>query len=157
MADVKYAFGAATAITLTLNSLASSATAGRASTAVDNGTNLYLDALVDVRIVFPNSAPGSDSAIYVFAYASLDGTNYPEDITGTDAALTFKTNTPLPLLGVIPAIQNEDAYWGPWSVASCFGGILPPKWGIAIRNFGGQTLTASNNTIQYRGVYRTVT
>lgn len=161
MASIKTAFGSATAFTITLNSLASSGTAGRESTVVDNSTDLMLDALVEVRISYPNLAPANDQAIYVFAYGSLDGTNYPEDLTGADAAYTFKgtagaLKTALRLIGTIPALQNEDARWGPFPVAPAFGGILPAKWGIAVLNYSGQTLAASNNTAQYRAVYGTV-
>jgi hypothetical protein len=162
MASVKTEYASAAALTITLDSLASSGTAGRESTVVDNTSNKYLDALVEVRINFPNSAPANDQAIYVYAYASIDGTTYPEDLTGADAAYTFKGSagalrTALRLIGVIPAVQNEDARWGPFSVAAAFGGVLPPKWGIVVLNYGGQTLAGSNNSAQYTGVSASVT
>lgn len=161
MASIKQAFGTATAFTITLNSLASSGTAGRESTVVDNSTDLMLDALVEVRISYPNSAPANDKAIYVFAYGSLDGTNYPEGLTGADAAYTFlgsagALTTALRLIGTIPANQNTDKRYGPFPVAPAFGGILPVKWGIACLNYSGQTLAASNNAAQYRPVYASV-
>lgn len=161
MASVKEAFGAANAFTITLNSLASSGTAGRESTVVDNSSGLYIDALVEVRINYPNSAPANDQVIYVYAYGSLDGTNYPEGLTGSDAAYTFlgsagALKTALRLIGVIPANQNTDKRYGPFPVAPAFGGIMPPKWGIATLNYSGQTLAASNNSAQYREVYATV-
>lgn len=162
MANVKLAFGSATAFTITLNSLASSGTAGRESTVVDNSSNLMLDALVEVTIDYPNSAPANDQAIYVYAYGSLDGTNYPESITGSDAGYTFKGSagalkTALRLIGVIPAVQNMNYRFGPFNVAPAFGGIMPVKWGIAVLNYSGQTLDSSGNSAQYREVYATVT
>lgn len=163
MADTKLAFGSATAFTITLDSLASSGTTGRESTVVDNSSSLYLDALVEVTIDYPNSAPANDQAIYVYAYGSLDGTNYPEDITGSNAAFTFKGSagalkTALRLIGVIPATQNMGPdRFGPWAVAPAFGGILPVKWGIAVLNYSGQTLDSSGNSAQWRGVYATTT
>lgn len=161
MASVKEAMGSATSFTITLNSLASSGTVGRQSTVVDNSTNLYLDALVEVTIAFPNSAPANDKAIYVYAFASLDGTNYPEGLGASDAGFTFQGSagaltTALRLIGVIPAIQNVTARYGPFAVSPAFGGILPAKWGIIVLNFGGQTLSASGNAAQYREVYQTV-
>lgn len=157
MADIKIAYGAATAFTMTLNSLASAA--ARQSTAVDNSSNKYLDALVEVTIAFPNSAPGSLSTLYVYAYASLDGTNYAEGATGTDGAYTFAATTALRSIGAIPAIQNTTSgvRYGPFAVAPAFGGILPAKWGIIVNNNGGQNLSASNNAAQYREIYSTVT
>lgn len=160
MASTKLAYGTATAITITLDSLASSGTAGRESTAIDNSSNLFLDALVELTIAYPNSAPANDQAIYVYAYGSLDGTNYPEDLTGSDAAYTFDGSagalkTALRLIGVIPAVQNDTQRYGPFAVAPAFGGLLPPKWGIAVLNYSGQTLSSSGNAAQYRGVYST--
>lgn len=157
MADIKQAFGAATAFTITLNSLASSATAGRESTVVDNTSNLYIDALVEVLVSFPNSAPANDKAIYVYAYDSVDGTNYAGAATGADAAYTMDDPTVLPLIGVIPVpTQNKSYRSRAFSVAAAFGGVLPPKWGIFVRNYAGQTLNGSGCSAQWRGVYSTV-
>lgn len=157
MSSIKQAFGAATAFTITLNSLASSATAGRESTAVDNTSDLYLDALVEVLISFPNSAPANDKAIYVYAYDSVDGTNYAGAATGSDAAYTMDDPTVLALIGVIPIpTQNKSYRSRAFSVSSAFGGVLPPKWGIMVRNYAGQTLNASACSAQWRGVYSTV-
>jgi hypothetical protein len=82
-ADIKARYGTSNqAITITINSLASSATAGRASTAVDNSSNLFLDALVTVKISFPNLAVANDQAVYVYAYGTSDGgTTYTGAIT----------------------------------------------------------------------------
>lgn len=162
MSTVKESFPATgSSITLTLNSLASSGTVGRASTSVDNSTNLDLDALVQVAIAFPNSAPANDKFIYVFAYGSYDGTAYPEGITGSDAGYTIQgaagaLTTALRVIGHIPAIQNITANYGPFSVAQAFGGILPPKWGLVVLNYGGQTLSGSGNTATYTRVQATV-
>lgn len=157
MSDVKLAFGSATAMTITLNSLASSATAGRESTVVDNSTNKYLDALVEVLLSYPNSAPANDQAVYVYAYASLDGTNYSGGATGSDAAYTLRSPSVLAPLGTIPTPTQNIAYRSrPMSVANAFGGVLPSKWGIVVVNFSGQTLSASLNSAQYQGIYQTV-
>ena len=48
---------------------------------------------------------------------------------------------------------------GPWrsammSVASAFGGIVPPKWKVLIMNDNSTTaLAGSGNTVQYRGIH----
>jgi hypothetical protein len=162
MSTVKESFPATgTSITLTLNSLASSGTVGRASSSVDNSTNLDLDALVNVAIAFPNSAPANDLSIYVFAYGSYDGTAFPEGVTGSDASFTLQGSagalkTALRLIGVIPAVQNVTANYGPFPVAPAFGGILPPKWGLIVLNVGGQTLSGSGNSASYSRVQATV-
>lgn len=158
MATVNVAYGTATTISLTSDSLASSATAGRESTVVDNSSNLYLDALVTFKIVYPNSAPANHKGIYVFAYA-WDGTDYTYPCTGSDAAVTLDDITTtayqLAQIGFIPAVQNKTLYSRPFSVASAFGGVLPKKWGVAILNYSGQTLS-TGNTCRYQGITTTV-
>ena len=160
MSTVKVSYPAtATAITCTFGTLTSSGTVGRASTAVDNTTNLDLDAQVMITITYPNSAPANDKAIYVYAYGSYDGTTYPEGITGSDAGYTFQGSagaltTALRLIGVVPGVQNVAATYGPFAVAPAFGGILPIKWGLVILNFSGQTLSAGS--VAYTRVQATV-
>ncbi len=162
MATVKVSFPAtATAITCTITSLASSGTAGRASTAVDNTTNLDDDALVMLAINYPNSVPANDKAIYVYAYGSYDGSTYPEGVTGSDAAYTFQGAagallTAHRLIGVIPAVQNVSANYGPFAVSPAFGGILPSKWGIIVLNYSGQTLGASATSAAFTRVQFTI-
>lgn len=160
MATAKISYPAVTqSITCTYGTLSSSGTVGRASTAIDNSTNLDLDALVIATITYPNSAPANDKSIYMYAYGSYDGTAYPEGITGSDAAYTIQgaagaLTTALRLIGVIPAVQNVAATYGPFAVAPAFGGILPPKWGLVMLNYSGQTLSAG--TVFYTRVSATV-
>lgn len=156
MATVKEALGASTSITCTIDSLASSATVGRASTAVDNSTNLYLDALVEVKIVLAAGSPASDQVVYVYAYDSVDGTNYAEAVTGTDAGYTIDSPTVLPLLGLIPfpaggVTRRSRAM----SVATAFGGVMPSKWGIVVVNFTGLAFS-TGCAVTYSGLTATV-
>lgn len=165
MASVKQAFGSATAFTKTNANIASSATAGWMSNAIDNATNLYLDALVHVELAAVNTAPANSKAIYLYAYALDDaaGSAYTSTgaaaISGSEGTVTFPDittlGTPLPILGIIPySVQNIANNAGPFSVAACFGGVLPPKWGIAMINHSGMTLSVTN--IKYIEVYNTV-
>lgn len=157
MADLKLAYGSRTQITCTLDSLTSSTTAGRQSAAVDNTTNKYLDAIVDIKIVYPNSAPANAQVVYVFAFGG-DGTNYDGYAGASDAAYTFDAITTvgqnLPSLGAITMIQNKTQI-RKFSVASAFGGVLPPYWGLVFLNYSGQTLS-SGCTVHYTGIYSTV-
>jgi hypothetical protein len=150
------------AMTCTITSLASSGTAGRASTSVDNSVNLDDDAFIWAQINYPNLAPANDKFIYLYGYGSYDGTNYPELITGTDAAYTIAgaagaLTTALRLVGIIPAIQNTTQNFGPFPLSPCFGGLMPVKWGIVVLNFSGQTLAATNCNLHYTRVQYTVT
>ena len=165
MADIKEAFGTAFTFTITSANLATSATAGWKSNARDNSSNKYDDCLVHVRLAAVNTAPANSKAIFLYAYALADdsGSNYTSTGDGTpdgnEGTITFPdvtaSATPLPLLGVIPyPVQNKAINAGPFSVARCFGGILPPKWGIAMINHSGMTLSVT--AVEGREVYNTV-
>jgi hypothetical protein len=161
MSDVKTAYASSTTFTCTLASLTSSATAGRESTVVDNSSNKYLDALVQMNVKLQTGTPANDKAVYVLAYASIDGgTTYPDAVTGSDAAITLNDPPQLVLLGSIYITAAGGLTWkgGPWAVARCFGGVLPEKWGIVVRNYTGVTLSATegDHFKAWQGIYTTV-
>lgn len=153
MASLKQIFGASTAITITLNSLGSGA--ARESTAVDNSTNLYLDALVTVVAKLATGTPGSERSIYIYAYGSEDGTNYGDNASGTDAALTMRSPHNLKLLDVlnVPDAGALTYKSQPISIAQAFGGVLPRKWGIVVVNASGLALNSTGCSATYSGVY----
>lgn len=156
MADIKEKFGTSgQAITLTIASLANGS--ARASTAVDNSTNLYLDALVSLKVKSASSSTSSSGSVTLYAYGTADGgTTYTESATGTDAAITLTSPTNARLLGVVNVVANSTTYnAGPFAVAAAFGGNLPEKWGVIILNSSGATLdsTSGNHAIVYQGVY----
>jgi hypothetical protein len=158
MTNVKEALGTAgQAFTCILASLASSATAGREGTAIDNTTDLFLDVLVALKVKLGAGTPANDQAVYVYAYGTVDGgTTWPDAVTGADAAITLNNPTQLPLLGTIWTPTSTGTFkGGPWSVARCFGGVMPAKWGIVVRNYSGIALDATegNHSKLYQGVY----
>jgi len=152
MSDIKQAFGGSTAITCTFNSLGSGS--ARESTAVDNTSNLFLDALVRVSASVGTVAAPKEVRVYV--YGSEDGTTYEDPATGSDAALTLEDPPVMKLARVIPTPSNSKVYEALFSVAQCFGGVMPRKWGLVIENQSGAALAASNNSASYSGVYQTV-
>jgi len=163
MASVKEAFGTATAFTKTNANIATSATAGWKSNAIDNSSNLYLDALIMVELAAVNTAPANSKAIFLYAFALIEGTEYTSTgdgtIDGSEGTVTFPDVTTLPvvapLLGVIPyPVQNKVIHSSAFSVAACFGGILPPKWCIGMINHSGMTLSVTD--IFYIEKYLTV-
>ena len=145
------------AITITLASLASSATAARASTAVDNTTTQYEDALIFVKLTSAAAATSATGYVNVYGYATVDGgTTYSENATGTDAALTIVAPTNLILLAQINVVANAVTYRaGPFSFCRMYGlDRLPQKWGVVVANVSGATLnaTAGNHAITWQGV-----
>lgn len=159
MANIKAEYGSNNqAITCTLASLA--AAGSRQSTAIDNSTNKYLDALVQIAIKnHATSAPTGDKACYIYAYGTVDGgTTYGDAATGTDGAVTLDDPTHLKLIGVLyftAAAQTKES--NPMSVAAAFGGVLPAFWGIVVKNSTGFTLDAVEGSHKkiYQGVYAT--
>ena len=163
MADRKIAYAANASITITLTSLGSAAY--RESTAIDNTSNLYLDALVGG--ITQIGAVGADGQIEIYAYGSWDGTSYTAGVTGSDAAITWGTTggvdsyndlVPLGTAATDTTDDNDDVEWGPFSVAAAFGGRLPPKWGIVVKNSTGTAFhaTGTNNLVRYRGITETI-
>lgn len=152
MSTVTELFGTATAFTKTNAGLATSATAGWKSNAIDNSTTLAVDALVTIELGAVNTAPANSKAIFLYAY-SYDDTSYAGTgaaaIDGTEGTVTFPDITSLqgnlPLLGVVPYSTQNVAIVSPaFSVAKCFGGVLPKKWGVAMVNHSGMTLSPTN-------------
>lgn len=154
MSDIKAKYGTANqAITCTINSLGNGS--ARASTAVDNSSNLFLDALVQLNIATGGSSTATTGYIAVYAYGTADGgTTYSNQATGTDAAITLTVPPNARLIGIINAVADSTAYEShPMSVAAAFGGVLPDHWGIIVENKTGGTLDSSGNAAVYQGVY----
>ena len=151
----------ANALTITLNSLASSSTAGRGSAAVDNTTNLYDDALVEVILKTTSaSTPGNDKAAYIYVYGSADGANYDGsslESVGTDAAVTIDNPTNLKGPRVLVVLNSNASYKTSFNIASFFGGVMPLKWGVVVQNFSGMGLTGTptDHSVTYTGIYYT--
>lgn len=155
MSNIKAEFGSSTAITCTLASLASAGS--RQSTVVDNGTNKFIDALLNISVKTNGSAPSGDKAVYVYGYASEDGTAYSGEASGTDGSYTPSSPTNLVLIGRVECPAASTTYKAVFAIAQAFGGRLPRKWGIVIKNATGNALDSTEGSHQktYTGVYYT--
>jgi hypothetical protein len=153
MAIIKEQFGASTAITITLASLGSGS--WRQSVFVDNSSNLFLDVLVQVIITTGGTAAGT---VDVWAYASNDsGTTYSDGAVGTDSAFTPTANPNLVFLGSIQTPATTLLYTSRmFSLAQAFGGSVPQRWGLAVKNTNGGALGAAASTSQYMGLTQSV-
>lgn len=166
-ADIKLSYAASAAYTITLASLASSASflAGREGAAVLNTTNKYLDYLVGGKITV-GTTPTTNTQIRVYAYGSVNDTPlYPDVLDGTDSAETI-TNAEillaLPILAEIPivATTSDVAYWIlPKSIAAAFGGLVPAGHGLFVAHNTGVALnaTGANHALSATGVFATAT
>ena len=150
---INISYAAAASITLTATSLADGS--WRQSDSVDNGTNLYVDALVGGSVQM--AASTLNSTVDIYAYGTYDDGTFSGGASGSDGAFTANGNErAFKYLGsvVSGSTSNVDYVWGPFSVAAAFGGTLPEQWGIVYENNSGASLhaTGTNNEVQYQGV-----
>jgi hypothetical protein len=167
MSTVTTYYAASAAITITLASLATNATwtTGRASTVVDNSTNLYDDAILAGKITC-GTTPTAATIIAAYVWAQFDETpTYPDAITGSDAAFSPSSAGVMPSymrlaapLSVDSATSDRAYTFTGVSVAQLFGGVLPQRWGVYVAHNTGVNLnaTAGNHVISYQGVKYTV-
>jgi hypothetical protein len=151
---------AATPVTITATTLASSATVGRQSDAItllDGNKNVPQAIDVELSFTLNTGTIGSDKAAYLFAARSTDETNYevgPPAVGASDAGFTFSNSpvgtTPLPtdliLVGAITANAQSEVH------RKMFRMVAPPaKLVFVVLNFTGIAFTAC--AIQYRKRY----
>jgi hypothetical protein len=156
MATVKPLYGANNqTITITLASLANNGQ--QSSAAVDNTSNLFLEALVTVKVKTGAASTSATGVVNVYAYGTTDGgTTYGggEASMGTNASVTLSSPPNIRLIAVINANANATSYAvSAVSVAAAFGGSLPDHWGIVVENKTGAALdsTAGNFLADYQG------
>lgn len=153
-ATLKTTFGTATAFTKTNANLTNSLTAGWKSNAIDNTTTRAIDALIGIELAAVNTAPSAPSTLYVFAYGLIEGTAYASTgdgtIDGTEGTVTFPSVTTLPVvlkqIGTISyPVQNRAInQLFRWCGGQNDLAVLPDKWGIAIVNATGMTISVTN-------------
>jgi hypothetical protein len=154
--DLKLKFGSSgQTLMITLASLANNS--ARASAAVDNGSNLYSDVLVFLKLKSASSGTTSTGYVNVYAYGSVDGgTTYSEGLAGSDASATLTSPPNVRLIGVVSMVAVSTTYYSAlMSVASAFGGVMPDRWGIIVENKSGGAFdsTEGNHAKLYQGVY----
>ncbi len=131
---------------------------GRASTAVNNTSNLDLDHLVSGMVKL-GTTPTVSKTVQVYAYAAhkiSSGTpTYPDGITGTDDSKTMTSaNVAYACLRFLWA-GTSDATTGlvlempPTSIAQVFGSV-PPYWGLFVVH---DTVAALNTTESNHGFW----
>ena len=166
MPDFKLSYATATDATITLTSLAadSNLLSGRESTAIDNTTARNLDILVSGKIT-TGTSPLAARSIEVWAVGSWDGTSWPNPFTGSgDAARSVSNLSSKALIcRLVSCIMTNSTSnltypFGPVSIASIFGGTLPPRLVLFVVHNTGTSLnsTSGNHQIRLQPVYETV-
>lgn len=154
------------ALTLTLASLASdtSLLAGRASTVVDNTTNLDLDHLLS-GVIRTGTSPTVSKTIEIWVYAPIKvasgSPTHPDSITGTDAAKSITSaNVKYSALRLahsitVDATSDRDYYIPPTSIAQLFGD-MPTHWGVFVVHDTAVNLnsTGSNHYLHYQRIQK---
>lgn len=165
-ADVKTAYASSAAYTITLTSLASSATliAGRQSTPISNTSNLYLDYIVGGRIT-SGTTPTVDTSIEVWLFGSVDDTpTYTDQFSTADAARSVTSvnvkKSAVRLLDrlFVDATTDRVNWFGPVGIKQQFSDVLPKNHGLWVTHACVAALhaTAGNHVLSYTGVFNTV-
>lgn len=127
-------YGTTTALTVTgISTLANGSSATSAT--VDNTTNLFIDALVEVT--FTTGTVSATGTVEIWAKGSIDNTDFDDDLNDRLIGVVVLTGT---------TSQTRKRIAG---LAAAFGGTLPPYWQLRIRNATGAALTAG--AVSYRG------
>jgi len=157
MATTTINYGSWADVTITLASLATSATllAGREATVIDNTSTKAVDYLVGGHIA-TGTSPTDLKSIRIYAFADITSTTEYGEPTGADAALTFNDeesrDSNLRLLHVISTDDTSDQLyqWGPFSIADIYGSV-PQKIGFWVTHDTGVNLnsTGTNHQISY--------
>lgn len=166
MAVQNIAYAADATITITLASIASSATfvAGAESTVINNTSTKYVDAMVYGKITV-GTTPTINTVIYVYVFSTIDATpTYPDVMDGTDSVETLTSvgvGTGFLRIGAIlnvDATTSNIAYPFAFSVADKFGGVLPPYWGLFVTHNTVVNLhaTGGNHVVKFAGITYTV-
>jgi hypothetical protein len=151
-------------LTITLASLASSATVGQISTAVDNSTTLYDDVIIGGKIT-AGTTPTVNTQIEIWVYASYDGTTYTA--LGTTAAtngsftIAQQNKTYMRIGAVLPTTVATTGFLHTYvcpSLVSLFG-VMPQKWGVFVihNSVAALNATAGNHEVKYTGITYTST
>jgi len=165
MADAKLFYASAYDMTVTLASLASDTNllAGREGDAISNLTDRVLDYLVSGRIM-TGTSPTDARSIQVWAVGSWDGTLWPDTFTGLDANRSpTSANHRNSITRFVASMatnntSNVSYAFGPVSIASVFGGVVPPKWTLWVVHDTAVALnaTGSNHKIRIQPIYETI-
>ena len=167
MATCSISYSSNTAIALDPSSISQSSTfiTGVESDQVDNTSNLYEDALVDVKGITAGASAntvGQELRVYVWGSDVSLATTAIDVFDGTASAETT-TATVLQSLRLAAAVQAVVTtgslvyYLQPFAIAPLFGGVMPKFWGLYLStSFTGGIAAGMSGKFQYTGIKRTI-
>lgn len=164
MGSISTLYAASSNVTVTnLHGIASSATwvAGWESGAIDNTSAGYADYLISGKLVAESSGL-SAGEMRIYVVGMLDDSNWHSPFDGTESTVTitdteFRDSICKLGAAIVTDTGASDVYpFGPFSVASLFGGVCPAKFVIFITQSTGTTLETSGNQVTVKGVYYSV-
>lgn len=161
----KITYAASTTLTQTsLDGLAASSThvAGWESDAIDNSTNLYLDYIINAKVVTEGSGVTAGE-IKMWLVAEMDDSTWPDVFDGTQSTETVTDTEIRDAICRLAATTVNDTttartyYLMCPSVAAVFNGVVPRKFVVFITQATGTTLetTGDPNQVYVKGVYLT--
>lgn len=165
MATRNIAYGTSTAITISLASLATSATwvAGQESTSIVNTSTLAIDSLVGGTIQ-SGTTPTANTVIEVWVIPQIYDSTWPDVFDGTDSVETVTTRAILLNFGRLGASIAVDtntsnrnySFW--FSVCATVGGPLPKAYVLFVTHNTGVNLNATggNHVIHSTAVTETI-
>lgn len=160
LATVTQTYASPATITWTPASLADGSYDGSAK--VDNGINKYVDVLVG-GFITTGTSPTATNLILLYLYATWDnGTTFTAGVSGSDGGTPDAGEEQNLVLVTVIEVDgtNDHRYeYGPFSVASFFGGRMPEEWGLVVKNNSGAALNsaAGNHEAKYTGIEYDVT
>lgn len=165
MATRNISYGSYTTLTVTsLQSLASSATAGWQSDRISNISTKAIDYNIFVKLTTANTAPANDKAMYVYVSQAMstDGgttwlhadqgtTTLP---TGSEGTTTIANPNDLTLIGTLSYTTQQMVCQGNFSLGNCMS-AMPEGFSVIIINFSGAALSTSC-VVAYEAITETI-
>ena len=163
MATSTIIYSANTAVTLDLSSLAGSPTwvAGVESAEIDNTTNKFVKALVDIKGITwsaTSNTVGQEARIYCWGSDVSLATTAIDTLDGTSSAetITVECVQALRLAASASALATTGSlvyYFQPFEVSALFGGVMPKFWGLFFtHSMTGAVHTGQSGKFQYTGL-----
>lgn len=150
MTDIKLKYGTSVDLTITLASLPSNTNllAGQESSEVDNSTDQHLDFHLAGKIT-QGTTPTADKEIRVYVVGLINDSTWPDVFDGTNSAETVTSANIRDAACKLAAVMATDStsdranYFGPVSVASLFGGVVPKKFSVFVTHNTAVNLNAT--------------